>query len=81
MPVDVELTFLGVPAGQSKGGVMVKDNQRISVLALPSAIPHEIEVKVAALDLGQEILAKDIQMPEGVTLAVDPETPICHMPE
>jgi len=79
MPVEVELTFLGVPAGQAKGGVFVRDTQQIRVQALPSAIPHSIEVKIADLDLGDHVFAKDLVMPEGVTLDVSGDTQICHV--
>jgi len=37
------------------------------------------EVDVTKLDLDQSILAKDLVLPEGVTLAVSGETVICHV--
>jgi large subunit ribosomal protein L25 len=79
LPVDVELTFLGVPAGQSKGGIFVRDAQSVRVQALPAKIPHEITVKIGHVEIGTEIYAKDLEMPEGCTLDMSGDTPICHM--
>lgn len=79
MPVEIELTFVGVPAALAAGGVLVRDMSRISINALPAAIPQEIEVKVAALDVGGEILAKDLELPEGATLGVAEDRVVCHI--
>ena len=36
IPVEVELTFLGLPVGQAKGGQFVRDTSRVRVDALPA---------------------------------------------
>lgn len=79
MPVEVELLFVGIPPGLAKGGVMVRDHSRLKVLSLPTTIPEEIEVKVSGLDLDGEILAKEVELPAGVTLDCPPDTVICHI--
>ena len=38
-----------------------------------------IEVKIAELDLGDHVVAKDLVMPDGVTLDVPQDTLICHV--
>ncbi|MBI5849591.1 MAG: 50S ribosomal protein L25 [Planctomycetes bacterium] len=76
----VELTFIGVPAGVGKGGVLVKDAASIAMKVLPTAIPHHLEVKVAGLNLGEEIFARDLVVPAGCQLDCPPETLICHIP-
>ncbi|MBK8975093.1 MAG: 50S ribosomal protein L25 [Planctomycetes bacterium] len=76
----VELTFIGVPKGTSKGGTLVKDATQLRVASLPAAIPHEIEVKVGNLDVGEELRARDIELPAGVTLDLPPQTLICRVP-
>lgn len=76
----VELTFIGVPAGLAKGGTLVKDVSNLALKVLPAALPHHIEVKVAALNLGDEILAKDVELPTGVSLDCDPTLRVCHIP-
>lgn len=69
----VELSLLGHPAGLSKGGTLIKDNLIIKVKALPRALPEALELDVSHLDTGGSIRAKDMALPEGVELAIDPE--------
>ena len=52
----------------------------IKVACLPEQIPDIIELRVAHLDLGDLILAKDVELPEGVTLDMPEDTPVCHLP-
>jgi large subunit ribosomal protein L25 len=76
---EVQLVFLGVPAGAAKGGALMRDMQRLKVKTLPAALPREIEVKVGALDLDDEIRAKDLVLPAGVELDVSAEAIVCHV--
>lgn len=69
----VEVSLLGHPAGLSKGGSLVKDNLVIRVTALPRDLPVGLEIDISKLDAGESIRAKDLPLPEGVSLAVDPE--------
>ena len=45
----------------------------IAVSALPKDLPDGIEIDVSMLDAGDSIRAKELPLPDGVTLAVDPE--------
>lgn len=69
----VEIALMGHPTGLSKGGTMIKDNLVIKVSALPADLPDGIEIDVSGLDAGGSLRAKDVPLPEGVSLAVDPE--------
>jgi len=69
----VEISLIGHPAGLSKGGTLIKDNLVIKVKALPRALPAALELDVSHLDAGGSIRAKDVALPEGVELAIDPE--------
>jgi len=65
---EVELSFVGAPKG-----VVNHTMQHIAILSIPSLIPDSIEVKVEGMAEGTHILAKDLVLPEGVRLGVDPE--------
>jgi large subunit ribosomal protein L25 len=65
---EVELSFVGMPKG-----VVNHTMQHIAIMSIPSKIPDAIEVDVDGLEDGTHILAKDLKLPEGVSLAVDPE--------
>jgi large subunit ribosomal protein L25 len=54
--------------------VVVVDRNELSVEAEATHIPEGVTVSVEGLEAGAQILAQDLQLPEGTTLAVDPET-------
>ncbi|MCB9905759.1 MAG: 50S ribosomal protein L25 [Planctomycetes bacterium] len=68
---EVELAFVGMPKG-----VVNHTMQHISIFSLPSMIPDAIEVNVEGLGEGTHILAKDLKLPEGVRLAVEPDAEV-----
>ena len=70
--VEVELEFSGHP----KGGVLNHLVTHITVSCLPSVIPDVVEVFVDELEIGHKILAADLKLPDGVTIAVRADTPI-----
>lgn len=78
--VNVELMFLGHPVGISKGSRLVKDLTEIKVTCLPEKIPELVEIRIGHLDLGDRVAASDIELPEGVTLDMDGDTSVCHLP-
>lgn len=77
--LEVEVSLLGYAVGLGKGGVMIKDHQTVRVRCLPLAIPESIEAKIAHLDVDQALLAKELVLPEGVTLASPPDMVVCHV--
>lgn len=73
--VDVTLTFEGVsPAVKDLGGILVKVLREIEVEAAPKDLPHELKVDISSLaELTSVIAAKDIKLPQGVTLVTKPD--------
>ncbi|MFM2357855.1 MAG: hypothetical protein RJA61_592 [Candidatus Parcubacteria bacterium] len=68
--IDVPLEFIGVsPAVKELSGVLVKVLYELKIEAEPKNLPHEINVDISSLvNFESRILAKDIVLPEGVTL-------------
>lgn len=66
---DVALAFVGVP----KGGVVNHLVDALTIRCIPSLIPDNLEVSIDGLEPGAHVKASDIQLPEGITLAGDPE--------
>ena len=75
----VEVSLLGHPAGLSKGGALIKDNLVIRITALPKDLPTGIEIDISKLDAGESIRASELPLPDGVSLAVDPELNIVRV--
>jgi large subunit ribosomal protein L25 len=74
--VDVPVTLTGDAA---PGGLVDQQLTVLSVEAEATHIPSGFEVSIEGLDIGQAIHAKDVPLPEGTTLAGDPETVVVHV--
>ncbi|HIF41634.1 MAG TPA: 50S ribosomal protein L25 [Planctomycetes bacterium] len=59
--------------GQVKDAVLSQNVTEITISCIPSLIPDNLEVEVDGLEVGVHLHASDIILPEGITLAVDPE--------
>src|SRR5699024_8451605 len=61
--------------------LIMQDADTILVLAPVLSIPEEIVVSVEGLDVGAQILASDVTLPEGLELTDDPELLIINIVE
>ena len=73
--VAVPLIFVGVSSAvKDKAGILVKVHRELKIEAAPRDLPHELNVDISALvELTDVIHAKDIPLPKGVDLKVNPE--------
>ncbi len=83
LAVKVPLVFTGVaPAVKEMGGVLVKVLRELSVEAEPMKLPHTITVDIAPLaDFTSQITAKQIVLPDGVTLLEKPDEVVASVYE
>jgi large subunit ribosomal protein L25 len=77
--VDVPLHFVGKAKGIEFGGILDHAVRELEILCLPRAIPDSIEVNVEALEIGQSLHVRDLQLPEGVTLLSDPDLTVASV--
>jgi large subunit ribosomal protein L25 len=66
---EVEVHF----EGQARGGVLQVVHHLVKIKAIPSKIPDEILVNVESLKAHETFKAKDLKLPEGVTLVSSPD--------
>ena len=59
---------------QRGGGVIDQSLFNLTVHATPDRIPHQIEIDVTDLKIGDTIRVADLKLPEGVTIDLDPDT-------
>jgi len=73
--VALPIEFTGVsPAVKDLGGVLVKVLHELEIEAMPKDLPHNISVDISGLaQFGDQILAKDIPLPKGVEIKVNPD--------
>jgi large subunit ribosomal protein L25 len=69
--VSVPLHFVGKARGIEYGGILDLPLREVLLECLPRAIPDQIEVDVAGLDMGQSLHVRDLVLPEGVTVKSD----------
>lgn len=74
--VDVRISTTGEAVS---GNLVVLENATIAIEAEATHIPEAFEVSVEGLEAGAQILAKDIELPSGSTLAVDEELLIVNV--
>ncbi len=72
--VAIPLEFTGISAAVEAGANLVKVLHEIEVKADPMSLPHAITVDLSVLKgIDDQIHAKDLVLPKGVELAVEPE--------
>lgn len=81
--VKIPLEFEGVaPAVKDLGGVLVKVLREVEVEAAPKDLPHILRVDIGKLaTFENQILAKDIVLPEGITLVAKPDEVVASVYE
>ena len=81
----IPLVFIGESSAvKEMGGVLVKSMDKIEVEALPSNLPHEIEINISAItEIDGSIYVKDIVVSGNYEIITDPDTVITTviMPE
>lgn len=75
LEADIPLMFEGeAEAVKSLGGILVKVIHELPIRALPADLPREIAVDISALRAFEDqIFVKDIVLPKGVELRIEPD--------
>lgn len=74
LEVSVALEFEGESEAVRLGGVLTKVLHELEIESLPRNLPGHLTVDISTLaEFGDQILVKDIVLPEGVTALADPE--------
>jgi large subunit ribosomal protein L25 len=76
VPVELSGTAFGV---KTEGGMLDFITREVHVECLPGEIPKHIDCDVIDVHVGQHVAAKDLKLPEGVTLLDDPEKVILSL--
>ncbi len=68
-----KMQYTGTPAGVLKGGFMVRHIPEIKVKALPKDLPARVVVDVSAINIGDVLRVKDVDLGKNVTVLTDGE--------
>jgi len=72
----VPIKVVGTPIGLKNKGVLVYHRRRIRVKTVAEKLPNVFELDVTNLDVGDNILIRDIEFPEGVECYINPSVPV-----
>jgi large subunit ribosomal protein L25 len=72
----VPIRVKGTPIGLKNKGVLIFHRRRLKVKTTPEKLPDFIELDVSNLDVGDTIIVRDVELPEGVECYLDPSIPI-----
>jgi len=61
------------------GGILDQQLVQISVEAEATHLPDGLDVDVEGMEVGTQVYAKDLALPQGTTLAGDPEALVLHV--
>jgi len=71
---DVPVEPIGIANGvKNMGGLLEQNLRSLAIECLPRDLPDVIRVDVSALDIGDSIHVRDIQLPAGVTTRIQPD--------
>jgi large subunit ribosomal protein L25 len=76
---DVQVHLIGESEGATRGGVLEQMLHTVSVEARPADIPHELEVDITALQIGDALRVRDLVVPAGVVILNDLEEPLVQV--
>lgn len=72
----VPVTVEGTPKGLKNKGLFVFHKKRIPVKCTIENLPESFHLQIADLDTGDNVLVRDLVLPEGVECFLDPRVPI-----
>jgi large subunit ribosomal protein L25 len=79
--VEIPVELKGTAKGTHEGGIVEEHLDRLEIECKVTDIPERIVVRVTDLDVGDNIHAADIELPDGVKLITDPGALVaaCHV--
>jgi len=72
----VPIKVVGTPKGLKNKGVLIYHRRRIKVKTTAEKLPNFFELDVSDLDVGDNILIRDINFPEGVECYINASVPV-----
>ncbi len=74
--VEVPFTTTGKPKGVAEGGILRQVYRKLPVKCAPDKIPAKIEIDATEVGLGEGLHTRDLKLPEGVVVMLDPSQTI-----
>ena len=76
---NVPVTVEGTPKGLKNKGLLAFHRKRVAVKSTIENLPKSFHFDITDLDTGDNVLVRDIKLPEGVECFLDPRVPLVGM--
>ena len=73
---NVPIKFKGTSPGVKAGGKLISGLRTVKVKTTPEVLVDELFVDISSLQLSEAVRVRDLELPDGLTVEVDPATPI-----
>jgi large subunit ribosomal protein L25 len=77
--VSVPIHLVGKAPGVELGGILDHPLREIELECLPRAIPESVDVDVSALQVGDSIHVRDLELPEGASVRTDADLAVASV--
>jgi len=77
--VTVSVELHGEAVGTREGGILLENVREVDVRCAADSIPESLILDVNELHLGENAIANELKLPEGVELITDGETVLAHV--
>ena len=72
----VPVTVEGTPKGLKNKGLFVFHKKRVPVKCTIENLPESFNLEISDLDTGDNVLVRNLELPEGVECFLDPRVPV-----
>lgn len=81
--IKVPIKETGTAVGIKMGGILTHLIREIEVECLPADIPHDIQIDISGLEVGQTLHVRDINISSNIAILNNPDETICvvNLPE
>lgn len=79
--VTVPIHVHGDPIGVREGGVFIENVHDVEIRCPAGSIPDNVGLNVNELHIGESLIARDLELPEGIELLLPEETVVAHVEE
>jgi large subunit ribosomal protein L25 len=77
--VDVPISFEGIAVGLKSGGKLIKKMRKVRILTTPEHLVDKIVLDTTAMELGQTLRIKDLQVAEGIEVLNNENIPVASI--
>ena len=77
--ITVPIELKGTAPGVVAGGILEQPMHQLTIDCLAYQIPDSLQIRISALEIGQAIHVKDLELPEGSHAHAQPDAIVVHV--